>query len=90
MSAEDEDENRVIYANFVQPSKESFWMNARVWGEGKLCNQRFGTVYYSNVGIHLPNIGCVEMPFGNGMKWAVKRCNSRFFYVCKYGKSPGI
>ena len=86
VSAENEDENKFIYDTFVEPSKEAFWMHARICGERKLCQQDYGPVFYNNVEGDLPNSGCVQLPYGRGMKWVIKSCKTAAFYVCKYGE----
>ena len=85
MSAENQDENQFIYEKFVKPSRRSFWLNARVCGAGKLCDQSFGTVFYHNFGSKLLNTGCVEMPYGKNGKWTAKNCKAASYYICKYG-----
>ena len=86
VSAEDEDENKFIYDKFVKPSRQSFWMHARVCGNAKLCHQDYGPVFYNNVEGELPNSGCAQMVYGKEMKWVVKSCRAAAFYVCKYEK----
>jgi hypothetical protein len=86
VSAEDEDENRFIYEKFVERSRKPLWMHARVCAGGKLCHQDYGPVFYNNVDGDLPKTGCVQMPFGKGMKWVVKNCRAAAAYVCKYGE----
>ena len=86
VSAEDEDENRFIYDNFVKRFRQSFWMHARVCGNALLCHQDYGPVFYNNVDGELPKSGCVQMVYGKEMKWVVKSCKAAAFYVCKYGK----
>mgnify|MGYP002803851178 FL=1 len=86
VSAENEDENRFIYDTFVKPSKKPFWMHARICGERKLCQQDYGPVFYNNVEGGLPSSGCVQLPYGKGMKWVVTSCKAIAFYVCKYEK----
>lgn len=49
VSTGNEDENAFIYEKFVHQSGQSFWMNARVCEKGKLCDQGYGTVIYSNI-----------------------------------------
>ena len=87
VSAENEDENQFIYEKFVKTSHKSLWMNARVCGKGKLCNQNYGTVYYHNFIGTFPSKGCVEMLSGKNGKWVAKEnCKVPDYYVCKYGK----
>ena len=90
VTAENEDENQFIYETFVKPSRTSLWMNARVCGKGKLCDQTFGTVYYHNFMGTFPSTGCVEMLFGKNGKWVAKDCRAPNIYVCKYGKYDHI
>jgi hypothetical protein len=86
VSAENENENQFISETFVKPSQQSIWMQAIVCAGGKLCDQDYGPVFYSNIDGELPNTGCVQLPFGGGMKWLVKNCRDTAAYVCKYGQ----
>ena len=87
VSPETEDENAFIYKYFSEELGWSLWMNARVCGPEKLCDQAFAKVFYHNFDGAFPRSGCAEMPVGKNGKWVAKSCNQGSYYVCKYGKS---
>ena len=80
-----QDENKFIYEKFVAQSEKSFWINARVFGKGKLCNKDYDPVLYHNFADGFPNAECVQMPIGLNGKWEAKDCTVTSFYICKYG-----
>ena len=86
VSPETEDENAFIYKHFSEAFKRSLWMNARVCGTGKLCDQAFAKVFYHNFDGAFPTNGCAEMPDGKKGQWVAKSCSAALYYVCKYGK----
>ena len=86
VTSENVDENAFIYQNFVKKYKKTFWMNARVCGEQKLCRDDFGTVYYHNFSGAFPKVGCVEMTLEGGGKWSAGNCKKPNYYICKHGK----
>jgi hypothetical protein len=86
VSAENENENQFIYESFVKPTRRAIWMQAIVCEDDKLCDQDYGPVFYNNIDGDFPGKGCVQMPFGSGMKWVVKSCRTAAFYLCKYGE----
>jgi len=86
MSVEDEDENNFINEQFVKSSKQSFWINARVCGYGKLCAQDFGALRYHNFCGPFPASGCVQMRYGKNRIWITKNCNIPSYYICKYSE----